>query len=922
MAMENPAEYPCSTIQCLLCRGLVIYKNGDLTRFTAHLANEHGTFFDVEYLLASCFMDEDQKTAISSSIRSSFPYTSPTEEQGYQDDVFDVPEQPAWPTTTDDPQYLIQPTEDAMGAEKNIIEKNKIKMEPAETSKKSNLSDVLASDGIDLELSAYFKSRKDGLIGIAKDLPAFNESLTCLPGWKWKAVKHISRGQETNIKHYLTPNSGVKITTSLGVIEYLRLQGREFKELLDICNMMKIGTKKLSKLYSADAWKTKIESGILKQIENKEIKMEPEENKIGGRGEVEDSFLDESTVDMRDEEANPETVESFSPKSISSPSQTKSSDNSAADILASSGIDVKKSLYFSNSSVLAIVQSAGKESTFTESLSFLPGWKCRNAGKGKHYLIPNTRVRISTSLGIIEYLRLTGCQLKELVEICNSLRIGSKKMKKLYSDEEWKSISESGVLAQLKKKNGDIESDGNGEAVVENVYGDITEPEETADDSFREHVPSENHVEESMETEEPFTQPSAEPVSQEKNDGDNLLSGILRSSGVDLKKSLYFRSTKKSLSLVQSSSATAFTETLSFLPGWKFKETKVTVKGKETTMKRYLAPNNRVKIDSSLGVLEWLRLEGRDTKELVSISNLFRIGSKKLKKLYSEDEWKTLSGTGVLSNLNKRERGGKVAVGSMDVKSSANDELSDQEENRMELDQSPVESWNDEGNLQVDLSEESITENSLESSLYALEEKLDDFHREMKMDSDQQTEKMMLELSKDIEELDQDITTEEASAKDENVDQSSSDLDLHSEIKKGTLQSGGFTSNNAAIVKMMTEQGIDINKSNYFTTTKSAAFDGTKIANHFIDAMPYLPEGWKTKKTEVKNNGKVIVQKQYLSPNNIMFKATLGVVEFLRLEGKLNPTEILEVAKSLKVGEKKLKRLFNNEPIANTTIEA
>ena len=120
----------------------------------------------------------------------------------------------------------------------------------------------------------------------------------------------------------------------------------------------------------------------------------------------------------------------------------------------------------------------------------------------------------------------------------------------------------------------------------------------------------------------------------------------------------------------------------------------------------------------------------------------------------------------------------------------------------------------------------------------------------------------------------------------------------------------------------MTEQGIDINKSNYFTTTKSAAFDGTKIANHFIDAMPYLPEGWKTKKTEVKNNGKVIVQKQYLSPNNIMFKATLGVVEFLRLEGKLNPTEILEVAKSLKVGEKKLKRLFNNEPIANTTTEA
>ena len=115
----------------------------------------------------------------------------------------------------------------------------------------------------------------------------------------------------------------------------------------------------------------------------------------------------------------------------------------------------------------------------------------------------------------------------------------------------------------------------------------------------------------------------------------------------------------------------------------------------------------------------------------------------------------------------------------------------------------------------------------------------------------------------------------------------------------------------------MADQGIDIHKSNYFTTTKQAAFDGTKNANQFSEnlVLPSLPEGWKFRKIDVKQNGKIVIQKHYLSPNNIMFKAAMGVVELLRLEGKLNPTEILEVAKSLKVGDKKLKKLFNNEPV-------
>ena len=65
------------TVCCLLCRGLVIYKasnlgyllipifsysqDGDTTRFRAHMNNEHGAFFDLDYLLASCMMETEQK---------------------------------------------------------------------------------------------------------------------------------------------------------------------------------------------------------------------------------------------------------------------------------------------------------------------------------------------------------------------------------------------------------------------------------------------------------------------------------------------------------------------------------------------------------------------------------------------------------------------------------------------------------------------------------------------------------------------------------------------------------------------------------------------------------------------------------------------------------------------------------------------
>eukprot|EP00092_Neocalanus_flemingeri_P034811 GFUD01037883.1.p1 GENE.GFUD01037883.1~~GFUD01037883.1.p1 ORF type:complete len:531 (+),score=144.30 GFUD01037883.1:113-1705(+) len=58
------------TVCCILCRGMVIYKDGDKSRFKNHMNNEHGAFFDIDYLLASCLLENDQKEAVAKTVKA------------------------------------------------------------------------------------------------------------------------------------------------------------------------------------------------------------------------------------------------------------------------------------------------------------------------------------------------------------------------------------------------------------------------------------------------------------------------------------------------------------------------------------------------------------------------------------------------------------------------------------------------------------------------------------------------------------------------------------------------------------------------------------------------------------------------------------------------------------------------------------
>ena len=65
--MENSIP---ETVTCILCQSQVIYRDGDKLRFREHLRNEHGAFFDLDYMLASCLMDPAQKESVARTVQA------------------------------------------------------------------------------------------------------------------------------------------------------------------------------------------------------------------------------------------------------------------------------------------------------------------------------------------------------------------------------------------------------------------------------------------------------------------------------------------------------------------------------------------------------------------------------------------------------------------------------------------------------------------------------------------------------------------------------------------------------------------------------------------------------------------------------------------------------------------------------------
>ena len=166
-----------------------------------------------------------------------------------------------------------------------------------------------------------------------------------------------------------------------------------------------------------------------------------------------------------------------------------------------------------------------------------------------------------------------------------------------------------------------------------------------------------------------------------------------------------------------------------------------------------------------------------------------------------------------------------------------------------------------------------------------------------------------------VDENEKSLDYGENSALEENNDEGSEPVVTKKKMRKKS-EKGSNTSTDSrwkTLTESLAKHGIDIAKSSYFSKTRQVLSNGEKFQDKFTEVLPGLPDNWKFRTVDAKDKGKVVVHKHFLSPEGALMKSTMAVVEYLRIEGKLNNEEIMEVAKTLKVGQKKLQKLFSNQ---------
>jgi len=403
-------ELGTMTVRCILCRGLVIYKDGDMTRFSSHLANEHGAFFDVEYLLASCFMDENQKRVIANPVLgvSEIPVSTHSNVKMEKPGMETVDQLEAWKQSIIDPvesSQLPGPVEDSPMLQPEV---------PLDASAEEVINDQKDNadpkrrhcDHCDKSYSRNEALKKHILKAHG---PSTNMEVSNVIA---EAPETVNEASEA-VDDFTNETSEAMDDSTNEVTDHSTLTDSAFEESFDAAadSLMESLDKELMDLengITADEKPDKVEDKI-ENSENSEITETAKTKK-------------EIPKQKRESYQNYEAI---------------------AEKLLSEGIDFKKSAYFTKTRQV-ITSVANNEAKFTEGISFLPeGWKIRTLeakDKGKvvthkHYLTP-TKFVLKATMAVVEYLRLEGrIKPEEILKIAENLRVGPKKLKKLFANE-------------------------------------------------------------------------------------------------------------------------------------------------------------------------------------------------------------------------------------------------------------------------------------------------------------------------------------------------------------------------------------------------------------------------------------------------------------------------------------------------------
>jgi len=597
------------TVCCLLCRGMVIYKDGDKTRFRAHMNNEHGAFFDIDYLLASCLLEEDQKESIARTVKAQDKVPAMLEENNVHDGVtlrestfnhppaeiegnaanlllkkekVDIPEDFAFQRSSIGAQFGTQQNQEREGIEGK---KEKLKKKTIECDKCGQYYTTKQS------LRAHKEKMHAGDVNVKReryDDPKMNPNLMF--------QRYPEGTPETLLNDrnsYDVGNSGV--TEGYGSAYY------------DGNNSESHGSNTNPGIYQGD------NLGSYNSSYDHESR-EPTGNQ--SRNDGLDQILHEAArqdpgyVNQVLHEARSRNPTEFD-QTLNKSMHGKKRNADDLDEILDETKDQSEVLYENEESSTSVEKSA---SVGNASERFY----CQVENCGRSYTAKsNKQIHERKAHNIL------------------STRAKNKKLK--MATEEQEPQNPNGEL-EVKEKESNVQWDEL-EKIRAQYYNSPARKANT--ETFETREPIADVISEAQHNlEGTFSRPFSPDLSKELGGGETTTDKQVTSKavvdGVDISQSRYFSKNPNAITAARGKSVALFTEIPSGLPpNWKMRSVETTNKaGGKGVTRHFLSPELKV-LKTGLAVVEYLRLKGElDTEQILEISQVLNINEGKLKSLY------------------------------------------------------------------------------------------------------------------------------------------------------------------------------------------------------------------------------------------------------------------------------------------------
>ena len=374
------------TIICILCRGTISYRDGDKTKFREHMRMEHGVFFDLDFLLASCLMDAEQKAKLARSV----PSRESKEEE----------------TLTENTNYVKDDQE-----ETSAVSQPQSEAEPPRKKKRGRKKKVTAA--VPEPLSSHPPPPPSEEETAYSDVDTTTSSL----GAEELSVETLlSEGREGDSERFVCQVEGCG--------KSYNTKGNRVSHEKKAHGILGPRAAKKQRM-SVSAEESPMETVTTAEQQNEVNEVFSEETSASG------SFLTDTSLGFEDESEGEEDTSSVF------------SEEDRKTVGGAGGVDLSSSKYFEKNP--KIVNSATVKSLglFDQVNPNLPeGWKQRylqvSSKSGvkvpsRHYLSPEMKV-LKSGLAVVEYLRIKeNYDMDQLKLLSKNLNVPEKKFQSLFS---------------------------------------------------------------------------------------------------------------------------------------------------------------------------------------------------------------------------------------------------------------------------------------------------------------------------------------------------------------------------------------------------------------------------------------------------------------------------------------------------------